>query len=192
AVIDPSLYFVTDSQQCTQAGRSVAATAAAAVAGGAGVVQVRDKQLDDAGFYRLARSVLEATQPIARADQRRVPIVLNDRVAVARRLLEEGEDVHIHVGQNDMAVDSVRQQLGAAPLLGLSAATPAEFAAARASGCVDLVGVGPVFTTTTTADAATALGVEKLTALVAQAGLSAVAIGGIGAKRACQLPCSAV
>lgn len=187
AGIDPSLYFVTDSKQCAQAGRSVAATAAAAVAGGAGIVQVRDKTLDDAGFYHLVRRVLAVVQPIARDEQRRVPVVLNDRVAVAQRLLEEGEDVHIHVGQNDTAVDAVRQRLGAVPLLGLSAASADEFAAARASHCVDLVGVGPAFTTTTKADAPPALGVDKLTALAAAAGLPAVAIGGIDAERAGQL-----
>ncbi len=43
--IDPRLYFVTDTPLCRRAGRTVAQTAALAVAGGAGIVQVRDKTL---------------------------------------------------------------------------------------------------------------------------------------------------
>lgn len=190
--IDTTLYFITDSAQCAQCGRSVAETAAAAVRGGAGWVQVRDKTLSDAAFYRLSRAVLEAVERVALPAGRRVPVVLNDRVDVAARLLAEGRDVHIHVGQDDMPVADVRRRLGPQPLLGLSAAAPAEFAAARASGVVDLLGVGPVFATATKGDAGAALGVARLAELTARASLPVVAIGGINAARAARLRGSGV
>lgn len=190
--VDPTLYFITDSAQCARAGRSVQETAAAAVRGGAGLVQIRDKTLDDAAFYRLSLAVLDAVEAAAATRARRVPVVLNDRVNVAARLLAEGRNVHIHVGQDDMSAAEVRRRLGPVPLLGLSAACAGEFAAARASGVVDLVGVGPVFATATKEDAGTALGVERLTALVAQAQLPAVAIGGITVERAALLRGSGV
>lgn len=190
--IDSALYFITDSAQCAERGRSVPETAAAAVRGGAGWVQVRDKALDDAAFYRLSLAVLDAVERVARPAGRRVPVVLNDRVDVAARLLAEGREVHIHVGQDDMAVAAVRRRLGPQPLLGLSAAAPAEFAAARASGGVDLVGIGPVFATATKGDAGAALGLARLAELAAQAGLPAVAIGGITAARAAQVRASGV
>src|SRR5690625_4208282 len=182
AGIDPSLYFITDSRQCAQAGRSVAETAAAAVAGGAGMVQIRDKILSDEDFHELACEVFDAVQAVA--GDRRVPIVVNDRVAVAERLLAQGREVHIHVGQEDTPAETVRRRLGEVPLIGLSAATEQEFAAAGASGAVDLLGVGPVFDTTTKSDAPAALGIAETIRLVRLARLPAVAIGGINRSRA--------
>ena len=82
--IDPRLYFVTDTPLCRRAGRTVAQTAALAVAGGAGIVQVRDKTLGDADFLALTRQVLAAVASATRGTGRRVPVVVNDRVAVAR------------------------------------------------------------------------------------------------------------
>lgn len=187
AGIDPALYFVTDGALCAQAGRSVPETVAAAVRGGAGVIQVRDKTLDDAAFHDLTLAVLDA---VARAAAgRRVPVVLNDRVAVAARLIAEGRDVHIHVGQDDMPVAEVRARLGPRPLLGLSVTNQAELRAARPIPGVDLLGIGPIFATATKPDAAAPLGVAGLAALLRQTSIPAVAIGGIDA--ACARPLQA-
>ena len=183
--VDPRLYFVTDTALCTRAGRSVAETAAAAVRGGAGLVQVRDKHLDDTAFYRLSLAVLAAVKGAAAG--RRVPVVLNDRIAVAARLLAEGHDVHVHVGQHDMPVAAVRRRIGAQPLLGLSVATRSQVAAARAAGGVDLLGISPAFATATKDDAGQALGLARVRELVAGAGLPAVAIGGINMANAGRL-----
>ena len=184
AGIDTRLYLVTDSAQCEAAGRSVAETVQAAVAGGVGIVQVRDKDIDDGDFYSLTRQVIAAVEAATRDTDRTVPVVLNDRVEVARRLNDEGENVHIHVGQTDTTVAEVRAALGAEPLIGLSAANSDEFAAARDSGVVDLIGIGPVFDTSTKADAPDGIGPDRLRELVAEADIPAVAIGGINADRA--------
>ncbi|WP_166973247.1 thiamine phosphate synthase [Brevibacterium atlanticum] len=187
AGIDTRLYLVTDTAQCAAAGRTVAETVQAAVAGGVGIVQVRDKVIDDGDFYSLTRQVIAAVDTATRDTDRTVPVVLNDRVEVARRLIDEGEDIHIHVGQSDATVAEVRAALGPAPLIGLSAANSAEFAAARDSGVVDLVGIGPVFDTTTKADAPEGIGPDRLGELVTEAGIPAVAIGGISLDRASEL-----
>lgn len=187
AGIDTRLYLVTDSAQCAEAGRTVAETVRSAVAGGVGIVQVRDKDIDDTEFLVLTREVVAAVAEAVAGTDRRVPVFLNDRVAVAGRLREEGTDVHIHVGQSDTPVTEVRALLGDAPLVGLSAAEDAEFAAARATGAVDLVGIGPVFDTTTKADAPAGIGPDRLGELVSQAGLPAVAIGGIDPARVPEL-----
>ncbi|TSI12496.1 thiamine phosphate synthase [Brevibacterium aurantiacum] len=197
AGIDTRLYLVTDSAQCREAGRSVADTVREAVAGGVGIVQVRDKDIDDDAFYTLTREVIAAVDS-AVADSasvdsasagtdRWVPVVLNDRVAVAQRLLGEGSRVHIHVGQSDTPVKQVRELIGSEPLIGLSAANSTEFAAARDSGVVDLVGIGPVYDTTTKSDAPDGIGPDRLGELVSEAGLPAVAIGGISTARASEL-----
>ena len=185
--IDPRLYFVTDTPLSRRAGRTVAQTAALAVAGGAGIVQVRDKTLGDADFLALTRQVLAAVASATRGTGRRVPVVVNDRVAVARALLDDGADVHVHVGQGDLPVAEVRRVLGPRPLIGLSAATAGECAAARASGCVDLIGLSPAFDTATKRDAGAGLGLEGVRTLATQAGLPCVAIGGIDETRAARL-----
>jgi len=192
AGIDPSLYFVTDSALCARAGRTVAETAAAAVAGGAGIVQVRDKALPDAEFLTLARQVLAAIGKVTAGTGRRVPVVVNDRVQVARILLDEGEDVHVHVGQSDAAPEQVRRLLGPAPLIGLSVGTVGEVAAAQAAGVTDLLGISPAFDTATKHDAGTGLGLEGVRALAGQSALPSVAIGGIDLARAAQLRASGV
>ena len=70
---------------------------------------------------------------------------------------------------------------------GLSAATAGECAAARASGCVDLIGLSPAFDTATKRDAGAGLGLEGVRTLATQAGLPCVAIGGIDETRAARL-----
>lgn len=186
---DTALYLVTDTAQCESAGRSVAQTVAEAVAGGVGVVQVRDKTATDAEFRRLAEEVLEAVEWTRQQEGilHPVPVFLNDRVDVARDLIAEGIQVHVHVGQSDTPVTEVRQLLGPEALIGLSAAEDEEFVAARASGAVDLLGVGPVYETTTKADAPAGLGPQRLAELVARAGLPCMGIGGITADRAAEL-----
>lgn len=197
AGIDARLYLVTDSAQCREAGRSVAETVREAVAGGVGIVQVRDKDIDDDAFCTLTREVIAAVDSAVadsatadgtvRGEKRRVHVVLNDRVDVAQRLLAEGVHVDIHVGQSGTPVERVRDLLGPEPLIGLSAANAAEFSAARESGVVDLVGIGPVYDTTTKTDAPDGIGPDRLGELVSQAGLPAVAIGGISTTRAREL-----
>lgn len=186
---DPSLYLVTDTRQCADAGRTVAATVAEAVAGGVGIVQVRDKHASDAEFHELTLEVLAAIAEVREAEAitRPIPVFVNDRVAVARVLRAAGHDVHVHVGQSDEPPAAVRAALGPEAVIGLSAATPEEFAAARGSGAVDLLGVGPAYDTSTKADAPAGIGPERLRALVAEAGLPCVAIGGITAERTREL-----
>lgn len=187
--LDPGLYFVTDTLLCARAGRSVALTAAGAVRGGAGIVQIRDKHIDDAAFYRLSLAVLRAVRAAA---SQRVAVVLNDRVDVAARLLAEGHDVHVHVGQGDTPVAEVRQRLGSQPLIGLSVASAQEVAAAEATGEVDMLGISPVFTTRTKEDAGKALGLARVRELVAGTHLPAFAIGGINLDNAGQLRATGV
>lgn len=182
------LYLVTDTAMAESAGRTVAETVAQAVAGGVGIVQVRDKHIDDAGFEKLTLSVLDAVER-ARAEhgiKTDVPVFVNDRVDVAARLLERGRKVHVHVGQGDMSADDVRQRIGAEPLLGVSAQEPEHFERARSQE-VDLLGIGPVYATQTKETGRSAIGPEGFRDRAAQAGLPPFAIGGIKGHNAAAL-----
>lgn len=186
--LSTDLYLVTDTAMAQQAGRTVADTVAQAVAGGVGIVQVRDKHIDDIGFEELALSVIEAVEQ-ARADngiEYDIPVFLNDRVDVAARLLGYGKKVHVHVGQSDLEASKVRELIGSEPLLGVSAQEPEHFEAARRQA-VDLVGVGPVWETQTKDTGSTSIGPDGFRERAAEAGIPAFAIGGIKAHNAAQL-----
>jgi thiamine-phosphate pyrophosphorylase len=167
------LYLVTDTEQCSP--RTIAAVAAEAVAGGATMVQVRDKQAS-------ARDLLHLLVLVADAVGDRVPVLVDDRVDVFLAARAAGARVAgVHVGQSDLPVDLTRTLVGPGAIVGLSAATGAELDAAHAlpDGTVDYLGVGAVFATTTKPDHPAPLGVSGFQALVASRTLPCVAIGGI-------------
>ncbi|MDT0274324.1 thiamine phosphate synthase [Blastococcus goldschmidtiae] len=176
--LDPTLYLVTDT--ALAGARGVPDIVRAAVAGGVTAVQVRDKTASRRELYALTlavREVLAGTSGVA--------LFVNDAVDVALLAGADG----VHIGQDDLPPAEVRALLGPDRLLGLSAGSDAEMAATLAlpPGTVDVVGVGPVWSTPTKPDAGTGLGPEGVAALAAQAraaGLSTVAIGGIDAARA--------
>lgn len=167
------LYLVTDTGLC--APRSVAEVAAAAVAGGATCVQVRDKQAGGRDLVGLLISVAAAVDG-------RVPVLVDDRADVYLAARARGALVHgVHVGQSDLPPDLVRRIVGPDAIVGLSAATVEQFAVAHAlpAGTVDYLGVGAVHATATKPDHPAPLGVDGVARLTAGARLPCVAIGGI-------------
>lgn len=163
---DLTVYLVTDPDLC--AARGVEATAHAAVAGGARVVQLRDKTADDAALVELVRALKAALAGSGAA------LVVNDRPAVA---LAGGAD-GVHVGQGDADPGSVRALVGPDMLLGLSIETQAQLVAVDRAA-VDYLGVGPVRATATKPDAAAAIGWDGFARIAAAARLPSVAIGGL-------------
>ena len=181
---DPTLYLVTDTLLC--APRSVPEVVAAAVTGGVTTVQVRDKTASRRDLLALVRAV----QAVLPAD---VPLIVNDAVDVALLTGADG----VHVGQDDLPAGDVRRLLGPDALIGVSAGTPAELATVTAlpAGTVDLVGIGPVWSTPTKPDAGAALGPDGVRAVAdaaRAAGLRSVAIGGIHADNAAEVAAAGV
>ncbi|SHN87374.1 thiamine-phosphate pyrophosphorylase [Geodermatophilus obscurus] len=183
---DPTLYLVTDT--ALSAPRPVADVVRAAVAGGVTTVQVRDKTASRRELLELTRAVQAAL-----ADRPDVALWVNDALDVALLAGADG----VHVGQDDLPPAEVRALLGPGRLLGFSVSSVAELDVARAlpAGTVDLVGIGPVWTTPTKPDAGGALGPDGVRALAAAAraaGCSTVAIGGIDAARAAEVAATGV
>ncbi|TFV57302.1 thiamine phosphate synthase [Geodermatophilus sp. DF01-2] len=183
---DLTLYLVTDTALSRP--RPVAEVVRAAVAGGVTAVQVRDKTASRRQLLDLTRSVQAAL-----AERPDVAVWVNDAVDVA--LLADADGVHI--GQDDLPPAEVRALIGPDRLLGLSVSSVAELDVARAlpAGTVDVVGIGPAWTTPTKPDAGTALGPDGVRALAgaaSAAGLTAVAIGGIDAARAPEVAATGV
>ncbi|NEM07465.1 thiamine phosphate synthase [Geodermatophilus normandii] len=174
---DPALYLVTDTALAGP--RGVPEVVRAAVAGGVTAVQVRDKTASRRDLYALTLAVKEVLAGTG------VVLFVNDAVDVA--LLADADGVH--VGQDDLPAADVRALIGPDRLLGLSAGSDDELSVALAlpPGTVDVVGIGPVWSTPTKPDAGTGLGPGGVAALAAKAaagGLQSVAIGGIDVERA--------
>lgn len=172
--IDWRLYFVTDTALCGGPDR-VPTVVEAAVRGGAGVVQVRDKHATDAEFLSLARACVAAVRRVEDATGRTAAVVVNDRLDAAREL-----GLHLHLGQSDIAAARARPLLGDDLLIGLSISSDSELNRELADPSADVVGLSPLYSTPTKPDAAAPLGPGGVTRLAARAHpLPSVAIGGI-------------
>ncbi|PWE31583.1 thiamine phosphate synthase [Pararhodobacter marinus] len=163
---DLSLYLVLDPGLC--AGIGMVDTARRAVAGGATMVQLRDKTGGTAAMVETGRALKRA---LAGSGAR---LIVNDDVEAAVAIGADG----LHIGQGDMAVAEARARIGKAMLLGLSVESPG-LAAAVDPALVDYVGAGPVFATPTKQDHKRPVGFDGLAAQVAASPVPAVAIGGL-------------
>lgn len=171
--VDLSLYLVTDRPLCL--GRELLDVVAAAVAGGATLVQLREKTAGGREFVELGRALRRLLDPLG------VPLIVNDRVDVALACGAAG----VHVGQEDIHPQDVRAMLGPDKVLGLSIKNPDQ--ARESEGFdVDHLGVGPVFATSTKADAGAALGVAGLEDICGLVTRPVVAIGGLDEQNAPQ------
>lgn len=173
--LDLRCYLVTSGT-----GRRTVEVAAAAAAGGAGMIQVRDKQASTA-------ELLELTCAVAAAVHRARPsarVVVDDRADVAFAARRLGAEVHgVHLGQDDLPVASARAMLGPEAIIGLTTGTRETVRRAEElRGLLDYVGAGPFRPTPTKDSGRTPLGVDGYRSLVAETGLPVVAIGGITAQ----------
>lgn len=162
--------LVTERALC--GARGLSEVVAAAVRGGVGSVQLRDKTLDARELVALARALKAQLAGLG------VPLIVNDRLDVA---LAAGAD-GVHLGQRDLPAAEARR-LWPQGLIGLSIENAAQLRAAE-SQAIDYYGASPVFATPTKTDTAPALGLPGLAALRALTSRPLLAIGGITAANA--------
>jgi thiamine-phosphate pyrophosphorylase len=141
----------------------------AAVAGGTDIVQLREKRLADDELTAVAHATRALCERIGAL------FVVNDRPAVAVEVQADG----VHVGQDDMPVEAVRELVGPEMLIGLSTHAEAEIDAVDPA-LVDYIGVGPVHETPTK-EGRPAVGLELVRYAAAHARVPFFAIGGLNA-----------
>lgn len=163
---DLSLYLVLDPDLCADIG--MVETARLAVAGGATMVQLRDKH---GGTARMIETGLALREILKGAG---ALLVINDDVEAAIAIGADG----LHIGQDDMGPATARAMIGPDMILGLSAESKA-LAAAIDPAIVDYAGIGPVFATPTKADHKQPIGFDGLARLAKTAPVPTVAIGGL-------------
>lgn len=161
--------------------KKVVQVAAAAAAGGAGVIQVRSKPIGVRDLTALAIDVAAAvgeTNPATR-------VLIDDRVDVAAALMGEHHIHGVHIGQDDLDPRLARRILGEDAIIGLTTGTLKLVREANEySDVIDYIGAGPFRPTPTKTSGRTPLGLKGFTPLVATSAVPVVAIGDVQAADA--------
>ncbi|WP_304057144.1 thiamine phosphate synthase [Levilactobacillus namurensis] len=164
-------YFVAGSQDVP--GKDLRVVLAEMLQAGITAYQFRDKgasTLTPAERLALGRDLRDQCRAAS------VPFIVDDDVDMALALDADG----VHVGQSD---ERIQQVLAATKdqqmFVGLSCSTSAEVAAANQLTGLAYIGSGPIYPTVSKDDADPVIGTAGLQALVAQANVPIVAIGGV-------------
>jgi thiamine-phosphate pyrophosphorylase len=170
--LDLRLYLVTDPVLVGT--RPLPDVVAAAVRGGVTCVQLRDKNASDEELIRQARELLGLLQPAG------VPLIVNDRVEVARRVGASG----VHVGVHDVTPREARNTLGPEPIVGWSIERAEQLHDNEQLTACSYVAASPVWVTGTKTDTAEPWGPAGVRYLRSLTTLPLIGIGGIDVVRA--------
>jgi thiamine-phosphate pyrophosphorylase len=163
-------YFITDAQLSAAGTISDVKKAAAA---GVAVIQYRNKSAETRTLYDEALIIRDLC-----AGSRSLFIV-NDRIDIALAVGAGG----VHIGGEDMPYREARRLLGKDGIIGVTVHNVDEAREAEAWGA-DYLGVSPVFSTGTKADAGAPCGTGTLAAIRRSCRVPLVAIGGIDLSNA--------
>lgn len=162
---DLTLYAITDRHWLN--GQTLKSQVEKSLKGGATMIQIREKDLNEKDF------LLEAEELLALCRSYNVPFIVNDNVELAVKIGADG----VHVGQSDMNARDVRALIGNDKILGVSTQTVEQALFAQECGA-DYLGVGAVFPTGSKDDAEV-LDRKTLMDICKAVSIPVVAIGGI-------------
>ena len=162
---DLTLYAITDRHWLN--GQTLKSQVEKALKGGATMIQIREKDLNEKDF------LLETEELLALCRSYNVPFIVNDNVELAVKIGADG----VHVGQSDMNARDVRALIGNDKILGVSTQTVEQALFAQECGA-DYLGVGAVFPTGSKDDAEV-LDRKTLMDICKAVSIPVVAIGGI-------------
>lgn len=165
------LYVITPDPPSDQR-IGLVARVAAAIRGGAAVVQYRAKQ-------PAADSLCEATLLLSICHQAGVPLIINDDIDLAFTVGADG----VHLGQQDKSLAIARQRLGPDAIVGVSCYDSASLARAAGHAGADYVAFGRFFPSSTKPQAPSAH-FDTLREAKRTLQLPVVAIGGVTIRNA--------
>lgn len=168
------LYVLTDA--VLTPGEQLPAAVAAAIDGGAAVVQCRNKSGDT------VRQEAEATALLALCRERGVPLIVNDDVALAARIGADG----VHVGREDPDLHQARAALGPSAIIGVSCYDDLERARRAQADGADYIAFGSFFASPTK-PAAVPASLDLLRTARSELNIPIAAIGGITPDNGAQL-----
>ncbi|MCC9168613.1 thiamine phosphate synthase [Pontibacter harenae] len=168
------LYLVTDEKSCN--GRPMMEIVEAAVKGGVDLVQIREKQLSEEAFLK---KTLQLKQML---DRYNVPLIVNDNLEVALHSNAAG----IHVGNNDVPPQQIKQRWANCGILGYSLEYE-EHLLSESATLADYLALSPIFSTPTKTDTVTEWGLEGIRRIRTLTDKPLVAIGRINATNAAEI-----
>ncbi len=162
----PKIYPITDARL---SGLSHAEQVRRLAAGGATLIQLREKHLSPREFYREAEDALRVARELG------VRLVVNDRADIALALGAKG----LHLGQDDLPPAAARELLGERAVIGFSTHN-VEQAREAIKLPVDYLAIGPIFQTSSKENPDPVVGLEGLRRVRQIVGqIPLVAIGGV-------------
>jgi thiamine-phosphate pyrophosphorylase len=167
----PRLYAIIDPAQ--GGGRLPVELAAALLAAGVRFIQLRDKHASSGELYESAQRVAECVGKAGGV------FIVNDRADVALAVDADG----VHVGQDDLPVESARALLEPGKLIGYSTHVLEQVREADRS-TADYVAFGPIFPTASKANPDAVVGLAGLREARKATSKPLVAIGGITLENA--------
>lgn len=167
------LYAITDSQLL--AGGKLLPYVEAALAGGARLLQYRDKSTDEARRLREAEALRRL------CESHGATLIINDDAELAARL-----GVGLHLGQQDGSLAAARALLGRQAIIGATCHAQLALAEQAAGEGASYVAFGRFFNSLTK-PGAPAASLDLLTTARARVALPIVAIGGIDLHNAAPL-----
>ena len=170
------LYIITDSHLAQQAEQPIETLIAQAIAGGARIVQYRNKHAPAIIQHREAMRLAQ----LCRAQQ--VTFLVNDDVDLAIVVDADG----VHLGQGDLPIAQARQRLGENKIIGVTCHNELVLAERAQAEGADYVAFGRFFASHTKPDAPGAT-LDTLTQAKQCLHLPICAIGGITPDNAPQL-----
>lgn len=163
----PKLYPITDVKL---SGLSHAEQVRRLVAGGARLIQLREKEAAPRDFYA------DAARAVRIAHDAGALLIVNDRADIALAVGADG----VHLGQDDLPPAAARALLGARAIIGYSTHNLAQAEYAAAHLPINYLAIGPIYPTTSKEKPDKVVGIAGLRRVRATVGaLPLVAIGGI-------------
>ena len=169
------LYPVVSSEFCN--GRNVCDIVEGIAAGGAKIVQIREKNISDSAMFELVKKCKLIT------DRSRMLLIVDDRVDIAVAAGADG----VHLGQDDFPLEEAKK-LSPEMLFGMSTHNAEEIRTALSQNC-GYLNIGPVFPTQTKSVPCGALGLENVEELKKLVTCPFSVMGGIK-ERHLELLCS--
>lgn len=165
-VFNTDIYGITCEQYAR--GRSNVETVREMIEAGIRIIQYREKKKKALYKYQECLKIREMTKRAG------VTFIVNDDVDIAILVKADG----VHIGQEDLPVEKVKELVGNDMIVGVSTHSPEQARDAVRRGA-DYIGVGPIFPTQTKEDVCDPVGLEYLEYVVRNINIPFVAIGGI-------------
>ncbi len=157
-------YLVTDSGLSK---KGTLSDVKEAVEAGCKIIQYREKN-------KSTKEMVDEAAEIRRICGDRAIFLVNDRIDVALAVDADG----VHIGQDDMPIETARKLLGADKIIGLTVHNVEEAIEAEISDA-DYLGLGSIFDTSTKKDAGKGIGPASIRDVKNAIKIPVVAIGGI-------------